>query len=66
MEDTYQNADAIIILTEWNDYENINWLKISKEMRSPAWVFDTRGLVDPEDLRKVDINFWQIGNGLNS
>ncbi len=57
------NADAIIILTEWQEFKNLDWLKISKLMRRPAWIFDTRYLLDPKDINHIDINYWRIGHG---
>ena len=32
-------------------------------MRLPAWIFDTRYLLNPEDISKLDINYWRIGYG---
>ena len=57
------DVDAILILTEWDEYKNIDWQIISKKMRSPSWVFDTRGILDQEVFNIPGINFWQIGNG---
>ena len=58
-----KDTDAILILTEWDEYKNIDWQIISKEMRSPSWVFDTRGIIDQEVFKIPGINFWQVGNG---
>lgn len=63
IQDTYINADAIIILTEWENYKTINWTEVNKKMRSPAWIFDTRGIVDPLKIKDCDFNFWQVGLG---
>ena len=60
----FKNADAIIIVTEWSEYLKINWLKMSKIMRQPAWVFDTRGIIDQSDLLGTNINFWKLGKGV--
>ncbi len=57
------DADAIIILTEWEEYKMIDWKKISNIMRKPSWVFDTRGIVNVESVRSEKINIWQVGNG---
>jgi len=57
------DVDAILILTEWDEYKNIDWQIISKKMRSPSWVFDTRGILHQEVFNIPGINFWQIGNG---
>ena len=64
--DIYQSlskADAIVILTEWEEYKKINWNLAEKLMRKPAWIFDSRSLIDPEDIKKNDFNFWRIGDG---
>ncbi len=58
-----KNADAAIIITEWPEYRNLNWEKISQLMRNPAWLFDTRAITDPEEIQKTNLNYWSIGNG---
>lgn len=60
-----RNADAIIIVTEWKEYENLNWKEISSLMRKPAWVFDTRKILSKKDLKKLGINYWQVGSSNN-
>ncbi len=62
---TYDNCDAIIILTEWEEYKKINWDFVSNKMNSPSWVFDTRKIVSPEEVKNYDFNFWQVGLGNN-
>ena len=58
-----KNADAIILLTEWDEYLDINWDSISTVMRKPAWVFDTRSFLKSESVIKSGLNFWQVGKG---
>ena len=58
-----EDADAIVVLTEWEEYSNINWINISKKMRKPAWVFDARSIVSQKSVLEVNLNFWRIGNG---
>ncbi len=55
------NADAIVVLTEWEEFKNINWTKIYSLMRKPAWIFDTRNICNKEEIEKTDINLWQVG-----
>ena len=38
-----KDADAIIILTESDKFKSLDWELISENMRSPSWLFDTRG-----------------------
>ena len=63
LEEVFIDADAIIILTEWEEYLHIDWKKLSSLMQKPSWVFDTRGLLKEEDLRETKLNFWKIGKG---
>ncbi len=58
-------ADAIVILTDWEQYKNLNWEQIYKIMRKPAWVFDTRRVLSIETLKELKLNVWQLGNGSN-
>ena len=42
----FNNAYAIIILTEWEEFRKLNWKLIAKKMVPPAWVFDSRLIVN--------------------
>ena len=57
-----KGADAIVILTEWEEYNQINWEKISINMRRPSWIFDTRNILGEEILNNLKVNYWQLGS----
>ena len=59
--DAAQNADAIVILTEWNEFKILNWSEISKKMRKPSWLFDTRSISNFKEASAYGINIWRIG-----
>ncbi len=59
----FDNAHAVIVLTEWDDYKNIEWDLASKNMVKPSWVFDARSIVDAEEVKKAGINLWRLGDG---
>ena len=63
LNDACNKADAIVILTKWEDYLKINWLEISNLMRRPSWLFDTRGIVNEASLHDLHLNIWKIGKG---
>tara|TARA_Y100001968_G_scaffold332506_1_gene390907 strand:- start:123 stop:1598 length:1476 start_codon:yes stop_codon:yes gene_type:complete len=65
VEEAVKGSDAIIILTEWPQYKKLDWESISKSMRPPAWVFDTRSVSNPSEIKKYGINLWRIGDGAN-
>jgi len=60
-----ENCDAIIILTEWREYANLNWDKCVALMRSPKTIFDTRSILNENQLKDLDVNYWRIGFGLS-
>ena len=61
--ETFTNVDAAIFLTEWVEFQNLNWQKIAKAMRKPAFIFDTRSIVNIEEVKKRDLKIWQVGSG---
>ena len=63
LEGIFDNADAIIVLTEWAIYKEINWKSVSKVLRNPSWLFDTRRIIDPDVVNDCEFNFWQVGRG---
>ena len=63
IEDAFQDVDAGVILTEWQQYANINWSEISKKMRRPSWIFDTRSIVEKIKVTNAGIKLWRLGDG---
>ena len=61
--DAIDSSDAVLILTEWFEYSRIDWSRCYKLMRKPAWIFDTRNIVNPIEVKSSGINYWGVGNG---
>ena len=59
----FAGSDAVVVLTEWYEYSKINWFEVSKLMRKPAWVFDARSIINPNEVKEANLNFWRIGDG---
>ena len=59
--ETFIDSDAAIFITEWEEFENLTWSKISPQMRQPAWVFDTRSILEIDEVKKSGVNIWQVG-----
>ena len=60
-----KGSDAILILTEWEDFKKIEWSNISKIMRKPSWIFDCRNIIDINEFKESDLNIWKLGFGSN-
>ena len=63
VEEAVAGADAVLILTEWEHYKALDWRDLAQRMRRPAWVFDARSVVNPEEIRTAGLTLWRIGNG---
>jgi UDPglucose 6-dehydrogenase len=58
-QEAYQNADALVIATAWEEFKNLNWQEIAREMRNPL-ILDGRRLLSAKDIPK-DIMLQPIG-----
>jgi UDPglucose 6-dehydrogenase len=58
-----KGADAVLILTEWKAYCDLDWSAIHGVMRRPAWLFDSRAVADPVAARAAGLNVWRVGEG---
>ena len=46
-----KGTDAILVLTEWSEYAEIEWGKVSNIMRKPAWIFDARSIINVNKVK---------------
>lgn len=53
-------ADALVILTEWNEFREIDMGKIRDLLKNPI-VIDGRNIYDPEEMRQKGIYYASIG-----
>ncbi len=58
-----QGADAVLILTEWAAYRQLDWVAIAALMRRPAWLFDARAIADADAARAAGLTVWRVGEG---
>ncbi len=56
-----QQADAILVLTEWEEFKELDWKNIFEVMRKPAWVFDSRIFLEKERLKDIGFKVWTLG-----
>ena len=59
-----ENADAVLILTAWDEFFGLDWNYLASLMRTPAWVFDTRSVVDRKEIKNTGLNLWKLGEGI--
>ena len=49
-------------MTEWEEFKNINWEQISRGMRSPSWLFDTRNIINKKEALSEGFKVWKVGS----
>ncbi len=59
IKDACKSADLIIIHTEWNEFKQLNFKKITKKRNFK--VFDMRNLYSTSEMKKNKINYFSIG-----
>jgi UDPglucose 6-dehydrogenase len=58
--DALKGADALAIVTEWNEFRRPDFARMRKLMRSPV-VFDGRNLFTPAQMRENGFTYYSIG-----
>ncbi|GIZ10060.1 UDP-glucose 6-dehydrogenase [Flavobacterium sp. UMI-01] len=56
-------AHAVAILTEWDEFKTYDWEAIYANMYKPAFVFDGRNILDVEKLSAIGFEIKGIGKG---
>ena len=60
--DAITGADALVIVTDWNEYRFPDFSRISAALRTPV-VVDGRNLYDPEKMRALGFTYRSMGRG---
>ncbi len=58
--DALKDADALVLITEWNEYKRPSWSEVSKAMRTKA-VFDLRNQYDGKMLAQMGFYYRCVG-----
>ena len=58
--DAIEGADCLVIVTEWNQFRNLDLDRIKSLMTTPDMV-DLRNIYEPEDLAERGIRYASIG-----
>jgi UDPglucose 6-dehydrogenase len=58
--DALEDADALVIMTEWNAFREPDYYLIKEYLSKPA-IFDGRNLYDPKRMREIGIDYFCIG-----
>lgn len=60
-----QGADALLLLTEWDEFRNLDWHRLHGLMQLPI-ILDGRNLCDPDQVRQAGFEYMGIGRNEGS
>ena len=55
------DAHGVLVLTEWDEFRDLDFAKVYEEMHKPAWVFDGRNVLDMAKLKSLGFYVYSIG-----
>jgi UDPglucose 6-dehydrogenase len=58
--DTANGCDALVILTEWEEFKRLDFNKIKKLMKAPILI-DGRNIFEPEKMKSLGFIYKSIG-----
>jgi len=62
--DPYQamnDAHAVAILTDWDEFATYDWEQIYKNMKKTAFIFDGRKILNKADLQEIGFEVFSLG-----
>ena len=57
-----ENSNCIIILTEWQEFKDLDLEKLRNLMKRPL-IYDFRNIFDPDSMKKLGFEYFSIGRG---
>jgi UDPglucose 6-dehydrogenase len=60
--DALQDADALVVVTDWNEYRHPDFGRIKSTLKRPI-VIDGRNLYEPDKMRSLGFTYHSIGRG---
>ncbi|HVO72770.1 MAG TPA: UDP-glucose/GDP-mannose dehydrogenase family protein [Ignavibacteriaceae bacterium] len=58
--DALNNADALVIMTEWNEFRNPNFDRIKSLLKQPV-IFDGRNVYDTQRMEEMKFIYYSVG-----
>ena len=55
-----EGADALCVVTPWNEFKQADLARVSESMRTPL-ILDGRNMYDPNDIRALGITYVGVG-----
>jgi len=60
---TCKDCHLLLIATEWEQFKNLNWLKIKNLLKKPT-IIDGRNLLNPIKMKKIGFRYIGVGRNI--
>lgn len=58
-----KNSHAVIMLTDWSVFKELDYAEIYQSMKKPAYIFDGRNIIDCRKCKEIGFEVYSIGKG---
>ena len=55
-----EGADAVVLMTEWNEYRALDLLRVKKALKNPVFI-DLRNVYRPTAMKQLGFNYHSVG-----
>lgn len=62
MYEALKGADALVIITDWDEFKDPDWKKVSSLLKSPI-IIDGRNMFEPREMEKRGFVYHSVGRG---
>lgn len=57
-----KDSHAVAVLTEWDEFRELDWKRIYEDMLKPAFLFDGRRLLERKTKEEIGFEFYAVGS----
>jgi len=63
--DTAKHADAVVLMTEWNEFRNLDLVRLRQSVRNPVFI-DLRNVYDEQRMKQAGFRYIGVGRGIKT
>ncbi|HET6464064.1 MAG TPA: UDP-glucose/GDP-mannose dehydrogenase family protein [Nitrospiria bacterium] len=63
--DTAHLADAVVLITEWNEFRNLDLVRLRQSVRNPVFI-DLRNVYDEQRMKQAGFRYIGVGRGIKT
>lgn len=61
-EEALKDADALVIVTDWDEFKTPDWNKVKSSLKNPI-IIDGRNMFDPKEMEALGFTYQSVGRG---